>query len=144
MTVLLDVNVLISLIDPTHNFHERAHAWFESEAEHDWATCPIVENGVVRIISQPNCRNRTASVADAASLVSRVCRRAGHQFWADDLSLVNSPLVAMERIRTPAQVADIYLLELAVSKGGRLATLDRRLWADAVVGGKKALRLIAP
>ena len=29
MTYLLDVNVLIALIDPTHVSHDAAHHWFE-------------------------------------------------------------------------------------------------------------------
>ncbi len=144
MTVLLDVNVLIALIDPTHVFHERTHVWFSREAEDDWATCPITENGVVRIISQPNYLNRVGSPADATALVARLLRRQGHHFWADDLSLATSSLVKIDRIRTAAQVTDTYLLALAVSKRGQLATLDRRLSPDAVVGGKKALRIIAP
>jgi uncharacterized protein len=43
---LLDVNVLIALIDPAHEFHGSAHAWFKRNRQNGWATCPITENGV--------------------------------------------------------------------------------------------------
>ena len=43
---------------------------------------------------------------------------------------------------TSAQVADTYLLALAVAQGGKLATFDRRLSAKAVKRGKAALHLI--
>ena len=51
---LLDVNVIIALLDPSHVHHERAHEWFGAYRESKaggWATCPIVETGVVRVVS---------------------------------------------------------------------------------------------
>ena len=49
MTFLLDVNVLIALIDPGHVAHDNAHEWFAAMGHTAWATCPITENGVIRI-----------------------------------------------------------------------------------------------
>ena len=51
MTALLDVNVLIALFDPVHGHHEPAHAWFAHNRPFGWATCPITENGLVRVLS---------------------------------------------------------------------------------------------
>ncbi len=67
----------------------------------------------------------------------------GHVFWPDDISLVDPAKVDPAQILTSAQVTDSYLLALAVSHGGRLATFDRRLSVKAVKGGKAALQLIA-
>lgn len=53
MRALLDVNVLIALLDAGHVMHDQAMSWLEREIRHGWASCPIVENGVVRIMSQP-------------------------------------------------------------------------------------------
>jgi len=53
-TYLLDVNVLIALIDPAHVQHDAAHAWFASTGQHSWATCPLTENGVLRIVGHEN------------------------------------------------------------------------------------------
>ena len=55
---LLDVNVLIALIDPAHEFHAPAHFWFQQNRKHGWATCPITENGCLRILSKPDIRFR--------------------------------------------------------------------------------------
>jgi hypothetical protein len=66
----------------------------------------------------------------------------GHEFWPDTVSLADDALVDVGRLSGHAQVTDAYLLALAVARGGRLASLDRRLVADAVPGGREALELI--
>jgi len=141
---LLDVNVLIALADPQHINHQVAHAWFDREGVSGFATCPIIENGLLRIIGSSRYDHPIRSPGEAVPFLRSMTALPGHQFWADDLSLARSSIVTIDRIRTPGQVTDAYLLALAVSKGGRLATLDRRLSPDAVAGGKKALHLIAP
>ena len=50
---LLDINVVIALLDQGHVLHRAATRWLEREIQHGWATCPITENGVVRIMAQP-------------------------------------------------------------------------------------------
>ena len=47
---LLDINVVIALLDQGHVLHRAATRWLEREIQHCWATCPITENGVVRIM----------------------------------------------------------------------------------------------
>jgi toxin-antitoxin system PIN domain toxin len=139
VTFLLDVNVLIALIDPTHVGHNAAHHWFEEEGSRSWATCPITENAVLRIVSSPKYPNSVGSPAAAAAVVSRLFNLRGHVFWKDDLSLVRSDLVDPRQITTAAQVTDTYLLALAVANQGRLATFDRRITTKAVSGGTRAL-----
>ena len=53
MRAMLDVNVLIALLDAGHAMHGRAMDWMEREAALGWASCPITQNGVVRIMAQP-------------------------------------------------------------------------------------------
>jgi toxin-antitoxin system PIN domain toxin len=143
LTWLLDVNVLIALIDPAHVGHEAAHAWFAAEGATDWATCPIIENGVIRIVGHPSYPNSAGSPAAAAAIVAELTKLPGHVFWSDDISLVRGAHVDPARILTPGQVTDSYLLALATAHGGRLATFDRRLSVGAVKGGKAALYLIS-
>ena len=50
MRHLLDINVLIALMDPDHVFHRRAHEWWAAEPR-TWASCPLTENGLVRIMA---------------------------------------------------------------------------------------------
>lgn len=45
----------------------------------------------------------------------------------------------MARVTSHKQTTDVYLLALAVSRGGKLATLDRKLPVSAVKGGAEAL-----
>ena len=142
MTYLLDVNVLIALIDPLHISHDAAHDWFAEHGAAGWATCPLTENGVIRIVGSPKYPNSPGSPAAVAAIVAQLRLLAGHVFWPDDISLVGNDNVDPARILTSAQVTDSYLLALAVAHGGRLATFDRRLSVSAVEGGKAALLLL--
>ncbi len=69
MTYLLDVNVLIALIDPNHRQHEIAHDWFPRDGLGAWATCPITENGALRILGHANYPNSLGSPAAVAPLL---------------------------------------------------------------------------
>ena len=142
MTYLLDVNVLIALIDPAHVAHEAAHQWFSAVGARSWATCPITENGVLRILGNPKYPNTPGSPALVAPILTQMRDLAGHTFWGDEISLIGSGIVEPNKIATPAQVTDVYLLALAVAKGGKLATFDRRLAVKAVRGGRSAIALI--
>lgn len=51
MRSLLDVNVLIALLDADHNSHARALAWLKAHAASGWASCPLTQNGCVRVVS---------------------------------------------------------------------------------------------
>jgi uncharacterized protein len=104
VTFLLDVNVLIALIDPTHVGHDAAHHWFRATGAGSWATCPITENGVIRIVGHPRYPNSAGSPAAAAPIVARLRTLPGHVFWHDDFSLLDSAIVDVAHITTPAQV----------------------------------------
>jgi toxin-antitoxin system PIN domain toxin len=142
VTYLLDVNVLIALIDPAHVAHD-AHAWFGRAGSLSWATCPITENGVLRIVSHPKYPNSAGSPAAVAPIVARLRALPGHVFWNDDFSLVGSDRVDIAQVATPGQVTDTYLLALAIANRGQLATFDRRLSTKAVRRGKAGLHVIA-
>ena len=142
MTFLLDVNVLIALIDPTHVSHGDVHRWFALEGSASWATCPMTENGVLRIVGNPRYPNTPGSPAVVAVVLGRLRALPGHVFWPDDISLLDRRHVAAEQVLAAGQVTDSYLLALAVAHGGRLASLDRRLSVAAVRGGKGGLHLI--
>lgn len=71
-----------------------------------------------------------------------LCALPRHEFWPDDVSLLDEARFDHSRLLDSGQVTDSYLLALAVARGGMLATFDRRLVADAVRGGRSALYLI--
>jgi toxin-antitoxin system PIN domain toxin len=135
MRSLLDVNLLIALLDADHALHHTAMSWFARHAAEGWVSCPITQNGCVRIMSHPGYPN--------ALPVRRIIERLQlatvdpiHQFWPDDISLLDSRLIDSTRIHGPRQLTDIYLLALAVRHGGRLVTLDSAITLDAVIGAK--------
>lgn len=139
---LLDVNLLLALADPMHVHHPSAHQWFADKAHRSWATCPITENGFVRVASHPNYPNRPGDVSVVLSILRRFCEAPGHQFWPEDISL-RDILKKDGVIITHAQITDVYLLGLAAKKRGKLATLDRRIPVQAVRGGPQALEIIS-
>jgi len=143
VTYLLDVNVLVALLDQEHVFHEATQAWFLAEGGDDWATCPITENGFIRVLGRASYPKGPGTPAAAARLLDGVRRLAGHSFWPEELSLFSSPLVRTDAIATAGQVTDTYLLALAVYRNGKLATFDRRLSTASVDGGTSALTFIA-
>jgi hypothetical protein len=131
---LFDVNLLVALFDPDHIHHEPAHDWFADNRARGWATCPITENGFVRVLANPAYG---AAVVRAAELVARLrtfCASGYHQFWPDDISLRDESLFDAAFVGGHRQLTDLYLLGLAHKRGGRLATFDRTIPVKAVPG----------
>ncbi|HEV7327588.1 MAG TPA: TA system VapC family ribonuclease toxin [Bosea sp. (in: a-proteobacteria)] len=143
MTFLLDVNVLIALIDPLHIHHLQAEAWFLREGKADWATCPLTENGTLRIVGDKRYANSPGSPVIVAEVLSRLRDVGQHRFWSDDVSLLDPKLFTPEKFTSAQHITDTYLLALAVKHDGKLATFDKRLKPDAVKSGATALHVIA-
>jgi toxin-antitoxin system PIN domain toxin len=139
---LLDVNVLIALIDPAHVRHDRAHEWFAAKGRKAWATCPLTENRVLRIVGSARYPNSPGTPAAVAELMAGLLALDGHRFWLDDISLLDRRSIQCAHLLDSGQVTDTYLLALAAFHGGQLATFDRRLVTDAVANGAQALHLI--
>ena len=139
---LLDVNVLIALIDPAHVQHDLAHQWFADYGQGSWATCPLTQNGVLRIVGHSRYPNSPGTPSAVVPLLDGLCSLPGHIFWPDDISLVDAGKFDPTRLLISAQVTDSYLLALARAHGGQLATFDYRLIATAVKHGAKSLHLI--
>lgn len=139
---LLDINVVLAIVDPGHQFHGSAHNWIEDTPDAGLLTTPIVQLGVVRVLSQPRYPNHMGTAAEALKLLRRFSAHPRHSFCADDLSLVDSGILARESELTPSRLTDLYLLALAVRHGACLATFDRRIPVGAVVGGADALALL--
>jgi toxin-antitoxin system PIN domain toxin len=128
MTYLLDVNLLIALFDCRHVNHESAHVWFGSTGKASWATCPVTENGFLRVLSNPAYPTVSATLGEAMDRLSELCTQAGHVFWKDDVSLLDSlDRPARACLVEHQQVTDFYLTVLAAAHQGRLATFDGSL-----------------
>jgi uncharacterized protein len=133
MRALLDVNVIIALLDPDHAFHERAHVWWAANQKRGWASCPLTENGAVRIMSNPNYSDQARFVLD--DLITRLrqfAKQSNHEFWPDDISLRDEKFFATERMHSSRQLTDVYLLALAAKHQGRLVTFDHGIPLSSV------------
>ena len=131
MRSLLDVNVLIALLDENHVHHAAAAVWLDNHIASGWASCPITQNGCVRILSQPSYPN-ALGVSEAIDLMRKATSTPHHQFVADDASILDAMLVDSARLLSPRQITDVYLLALAVAHGMRFVTLDRSVSSVAV------------
>ena len=134
--------MLIALIDPAHVQHDNAHAWFAEAGSKAWATCPITENGVLRIVGHPRYPSSPGTPAAVAEIIEGFLALPGHEFWPDTVSLLDGQWVDRARLLDSTQVTDTYVVALAVAHDGKLATFDRQIVTDAVRNGRQALCLI--
>lgn len=135
LTALLDVNVLIALLDADHVSHRQALTWFTEHAERGWASCPITQNGCLRIMSHPNYPN-APSVSEVADRLRAATSHRAHHFWPDSVSLLDDAVFDRSRVHGPRQLTDAYLLGVAVANGGRFVTFDRAIPLAAVRDAK--------
>ena len=133
MRSLLDVNVLIALLDADHASHEHAREWFNRTARDGWASCPLTQNGCVRIMSHPRYPS-PVSVRDGIERLREATASSHHEFWPDDVTLLDQRVADAARIHGPRQLTDLYLLALAVRHDGRLVTFDRAIAVSAISG----------
>ena len=142
--ILLDVNLLLALCDADHVHHALAKPWFRAHALAGWATCPLTENGMLRVMGNPAYPGGPGMPEPVRPLLQHLRTLPGHQFWAESISLADTGVVASLRGVTSRQLTDLYLLALAVHHGGRLATLDTHIDPSRVRGGAQALWIILP
>ncbi len=139
---LLDTSVLIALCDPSHAMHAITIAWLDhttAVTNTGIATCPIVENGAVRILSQPKySASLPIGTPSAIHAVRQIRNVRGHAFWSDDVSVLDERAFDAPLLVGPSQITDAYLLALAVAHGGQLATLDTRLMIAAARGATRS------
>jgi toxin-antitoxin system PIN domain toxin len=133
MRALLDVNLIISLFDPDHAFHQRAHEWWAKNMKRGWASCPLTENAVVRIMSNPNYSKETRfTPGDMILRLQTFAGQTDHEFWPDAISLRDGKLFVSERIHSSQQLTDLYLLALATKHHGRLVTFGQGIPLSAI------------
>jgi toxin-antitoxin system PIN domain toxin len=135
MRSLLDVNMLIALHDQSHVHHGLARDWFVRHAPLGWASCPLTQNGALRVMSQPGYPT-TQPLADLRRMFMRSFADPLHLFWPDSLSIADPERFDFDRLHGHRQITDTYLLGLAVENGGRLVTLDARIVRAAARGAR--------
>jgi predicted nucleic acid-binding protein len=122
MIYLLDVNALVALGFMQHEFHDRVASWVSGAAP-GLASCSITELGFVRVLSQT--QHYALTVADASKLLLRLKNSSvvNFRFIADNQDISQIPVW----VKTPSQLTDGHLLQLAKSNNAALATLDRKI-----------------
>ena len=134
MRHLLDVNVWIALLDEAHVHHAQALAFVERRKV-KIATCPLTENGVIRILNLPGySKQGPAGFEPVQRKLQQICADMDHEFWPDSLSLRTESQVNWSRVLGHNQITDVYLLALAVANKGCLVTLDHRVALSTVIG----------
>jgi hypothetical protein len=136
MRSLLDINVMIALFDADHPAHSAARSWLADRASDGWASCPITQNGVLRIMSQPAYPN-PLPLGEVFDLMREATAHAAHEFWADDVSLLDELRIDTSMSLGPRQITDLYLLALAVAHKGRFVTFDRAVPLNVVRGATR-------
>lgn len=125
--LLLDVNVLLALAWPNHQFHADARRRLAGTRER-WATCALTQLGFIRISSNPSVVGGSISPAEAARLLAAMARDRLHVFLeALPAPVSSSFLTSLDSIIGSQQVTDAYLVALARMRGATLVTFDGRL-----------------
>jgi toxin-antitoxin system PIN domain toxin len=121
---LPDVNLLVAAMVAAHALHHRAAAWMDGAER--FATCPVTEAGLVRVLMTEAAVGRRVSAAEALAALEAVRSADGWEFLADGASLA-APRVDLAGLYGPKQVTDLHLVNLAASSGAVLATLDAKI-----------------
>ena len=136
LRALLDVNVLVALLDAGHLHHAAATRWLAANTRAGWASCPLTQNGCLRILSLPSYPNAQPT-AVVAERLARAMAAGSHAFWPNSISLLEPGMLQWGRVLTSRQITDTYLLALAAAQGARLVTFDRGISIDAVPAASK-------
>jgi hypothetical protein len=115
--------------------------WLATQARDGWASCPLTQNGCLRILSLPSYPNPQPA-ASVAQRLGQAVADASHTFWPDAFSLLDAGRLLWDRVLSSRQITDAYLLALAATNGGRLVTFDGSIGVDAVAGATKKNLLV--
>ncbi|GGF34562.1 ribonuclease VapC [Marmoricola endophyticus] len=124
-----DVNVLVALTNPAHEFHREAHRWLAGTSR--YATTPITESGLLRMLLNPVVTGQPVSTRLALTILAGVRTDRRAEFLPDDTSLTDAA-VDTTGLTGHRQVTDWHLTNLAARHDAVLVTFDRRLAAAMV------------
>ena len=142
MLCLADINVLIALADPAHALHAAARTWLASRPRLGLATCPLTENGFLRIYGHPAYPGGPGSPAQALLDLRAYRQRRGHRFLPCALSFVDPVFLDLTGV-TPKHLTDLYLVAVAAQHKTRFATFDTTIPVARVRNGAAAIEVIA-
>src|SRR5918999_2096705 len=121
--LLLDVNALLALAWPNHQFHGAVSARLERRPAPRWATCALTQLGFVRLSSNPKIVEVRKTPAEAVALLAVLIRDRQHTYLETLPALPHTASV-FGHLLGHQQVTDAYLLGVAEANGAALLTLD--------------------
>jgi toxin-antitoxin system PIN domain toxin len=124
--LLLDVNALMALAWPNHQFHTALLKRLEKQPTPRWATCALTQLGFVRLSSNPTIVEVRKRPAEAVALLADLIRDQQH-VYLETLPALPRTASFFQHILGHQQVTDAYLLAVAEANGATLLTLDRRI-----------------
>jgi len=138
---LFDVNALIALIDLDHVHNEAMQRWFVRNASHGWSTCPLTENGAIRVLTQPAYAGGQRTVTEVVRVFQALkdAQQENFHFWTAAISLFDDSLFRLEYLSSSRHLTDLYLLGLAFRHGAKFVSFDRSLPWQAVRGAEASL-----
>ena len=119
------LDVLVALVWPVHETHNKVQNWFQQRAKAGWATCPVTQAALVQIVSNPAFSPNSVIATNAIGLLKANVAHPSQRFWRDEIGFVETARPFAARIIGHQQITDAYLLGLDVHKKGKLLTLDR-------------------
>ena len=134
---LVDINVLIALTQADHIHFKTATSWFDSP-DLDWALCAFSQAGFLRLAANPSVGRLTFN--DASRMLAVLISRPGYRYWPITADWDELVAPFRERVWGHQQVADAWLLGLAVKEGGVLVTLDKAI--RSMAGAKYAKHVL--
>jgi toxin-antitoxin system PIN domain toxin len=139
--LLLDVNALLALAWPNHQFHRAVVRRLDHRPVPEWATCLLTQLGFVRLSSNPAIVDLRTTPSQALGILNRLIADEHHRY----LEILPS-IVSVESILRPLlghqQVTDAYLVAVAEANDATLLTLDQRL--VATVTARDRVETLAP
>ena len=116
---LFDVNALVALTLTTHQHHRAAHDYLKARVA--WATCPMTEAALIRLLMNPAVVGSRRRAGDVMSVVAGFRADPRWTLLADHTTLA-TPHINTAVLMGHQQVTDLHLVILAASHGTRLAT----------------------
>lgn len=137
--LLPDVNVLLAIAWPNHQFHAAATAALSGGNR--WATCVLTQLGFIRLSSNPAVVATARTPGEATRLLAGMTADSLH-VYLDSLPapVSHNRRDAFGEILGHRQVTDAYLLRLAAENKAVLVTFDRRL--ESIRGSQPKVRVL--
>jgi toxin-antitoxin system PIN domain toxin len=121
---LLDVNILIALTETEHIHHRTVMRWFNTPGL-DWGLCAFSEAGFLRVST--NSKSGSNTIEESNAVLGKLESHPGYRYWPITVGWSDLAEPFRERIFGHQQIADAYLLGLAINENGVLVTLDKAI-----------------